>query len=69
MKLKFEGSYDVNVSPDKRTILLHDQNALLELLKVPTSRAWPLNNTLANDSRLRSSSSSNLKTRLSHNLK
>jgi DNA mismatch repair protein PMS2 len=26
-------SYDVNVSPDKRTILLHDQNALLEALK------------------------------------
>ncbi|KAI9760382.1 MAG: hypothetical protein M4579_001678 [Chaenotheca gracillima] len=26
-------SYDVNVSPDKRTILLHDQNALLETLK------------------------------------
>ncbi|KAH0538057.1 hypothetical protein FGG08_005319 [Glutinoglossum americanum] len=28
-----ENSYDVNVSPDKRTILLHDQNALLESLK------------------------------------
>jgi len=26
-------SYDVNVSPDKRTILLHNQNALLERLK------------------------------------
>ena len=26
-------AYDVNVSPDKRTILLHDQNALLESLK------------------------------------
>lgn len=26
-------SYDVNVSPDKRTILLHDQGALLESLK------------------------------------
>ncbi|KAF2668685.1 DNA mismatch repair protein MutL [Microthyrium microscopicum] len=26
-------SYDVNVSPDKRTILLHDQTALLEALK------------------------------------
>ncbi|KAF1992232.1 DNA mismatch repair protein MutL [Aulographum hederae CBS 113979] len=26
-------SYDVNVSPDKRTILLHDQSALLEELK------------------------------------
>ncbi|KZF23429.1 DNA mismatch repair protein MutL [Xylona heveae TC161] len=26
-------AYDVNVSPDKRTILLHDQNALLETLK------------------------------------
>lgn len=27
-------AYDVNVSPDKRTILLHDQNELLESLKV-----------------------------------
>ena len=27
-------AYDVNVSPDKRTILLHDQNILLESLKV-----------------------------------
>jgi hypothetical protein len=27
-------AYDVNVSPDKRTILLHDQNTLLESLKV-----------------------------------
>jgi DNA mismatch repair ATPase MutL len=27
-------AYDVNVSPDKRTILLHDQGALLESLKV-----------------------------------
>ncbi|TID20700.1 dna mismatch repair protein [Venturia nashicola] len=27
-------AYDVNVSPDKRTILLHDQTALLEALKV-----------------------------------
>lgn len=27
------GAYDVNVSPDKRTILLHDQTALLEALK------------------------------------
>ena len=27
-------SYDVNVSPDKRTILLHDQTALLEALKM-----------------------------------
>ena len=26
--------YDVNVSPDKRTILLHDQNRMLESLKV-----------------------------------
>jgi DNA mismatch repair protein PMS2 len=26
-------AYDVNVSPDKRTILLHDQHALLESLK------------------------------------
>src|SRR6201996_7921729 len=26
-------AYDVNVSPDKRTILLHDQSALLEALK------------------------------------
>jgi DNA mismatch repair protein PMS2 len=27
------GSYDVNVSPDKRTILLHDQQALLDSLR------------------------------------
>lgn len=27
-------AYDVNVSPDKRTILLHEQNALLEALRV-----------------------------------
>lgn len=27
-------AYDVNVSPDKRTILLHDQQALLENLRV-----------------------------------
>ncbi|KAL9116995.1 MAG: hypothetical protein Q9187_006472, partial [Circinaria calcarea] len=27
-------AYDVNVSPDKRTILLHDQSALLESIKV-----------------------------------
>lgn len=27
-------AYDVNVSPDKRTILLHDQADLLENLKV-----------------------------------
>ncbi len=26
-------AYDVNVSPDKRTILLHDQSILLETLK------------------------------------
>ena len=26
-------AYDVNVSPDKRTIMLHDQGALLEILK------------------------------------
>ncbi|KAI9880113.1 MAG: hypothetical protein M1830_005358 [Pleopsidium flavum] len=26
-------AYDVNVSPDKRTILLHDQSAMLEVLK------------------------------------
>lgn len=26
-------AYDVNVSPDKRTILLHDQSALLESIK------------------------------------
>lgn len=29
-------AYDVNVSPDKRTILLHDQVDLLENLKVGT---------------------------------
>ena len=27
-------SYDVNVSPDKRIILLHDQASLLEAMKV-----------------------------------
>lgn len=27
-------AYDVNVSPDKRTILLHEQNTLLDSLKV-----------------------------------
>ena len=27
-------AYDVNVSPDKRTILLHEQVKLLESLKV-----------------------------------
>lgn len=31
--LTFGDAYDVNVSPDKRTILLHDQGALLESLK------------------------------------
>lgn len=31
--LTFRDAYDVNVSPDKRTILLHDQGALLESLK------------------------------------
>ena len=29
-----QDAYDVNVSPDKRTIFLHDQNTLLETLKV-----------------------------------
>lgn len=28
------GAYDVNVSPDKRSILLHDQGLLLESIKV-----------------------------------
>lgn len=27
-------AYDVNVSPDKRTILLHDQTSLLESIRV-----------------------------------
>lgn len=27
-------AYDVNVSPDKRTILLHEQNTLLDALRV-----------------------------------
>jgi DNA mismatch repair protein PMS2 len=27
-------AYDVNVSPDKRTILLHEQNTLLDVLRV-----------------------------------
>lgn len=33
-KLTTLDAYDVNVSPDKRTILLHDQQALLENLRV-----------------------------------
>ncbi|KAI9718552.1 MAG: hypothetical protein M1812_004003 [Candelaria pacifica] len=33
-------SYDVNVSPDKRTILLHDQSALLESLKTALTRLF-----------------------------
>ena len=32
--LTLSDAYDVNVSPDKRTILLHEQNALLEALRV-----------------------------------
>ena len=32
--LTLADAYDVNVSPDKRTILLHEQNALLEALRV-----------------------------------
>ena len=32
--LTLPDAYDVNVSPDKRTILLHEQNALLEALRV-----------------------------------
>lgn len=27
-------AYDVNVSPDKRTILLHEQNTLLDAMRV-----------------------------------
>ena len=30
-------AYDVNVSPDKRTILLHEQNSMLESLRVRSS--------------------------------
>ncbi|EKG14284.1 DNA mismatch repair protein [Macrophomina phaseolina MS6] len=33
-------AYDVNVSPDKRTILLHDQTALLEALKAALVRLF-----------------------------
>ena len=33
-------AYDVNVSPDKRTILLHDQTALLESLKEALTRLF-----------------------------
>ena len=32
--LTVSDAYDVNVSPDKRTLLLHEQNALLEALRV-----------------------------------
>ena len=35
-------AYDVNVSPDKRTILLHDQGLLLESLKVCATRSLSL---------------------------
>ena len=34
MFLMILDAYDVNVSPDKRTILLHDQNSLLESIRV-----------------------------------
>lgn len=34
-------SYDVNVSPDKRTILLHDQNILLESFRVSATSQFP----------------------------
>ena len=34
-------AYDVNVSPDKRKILLHDQGALLESIKVCWSHSFP----------------------------
>lgn len=33
-------AYDVNVSPDKRTILLHDQTALLESVKEALTRLF-----------------------------
>ncbi|KAK5112386.1 hypothetical protein LTR62_004349 [Meristemomyces frigidus] len=33
-------SYDVNVSPDKRTIMLHDQTALLESLKTALTKMF-----------------------------
>lgn len=32
-------SYDVNVSPDKRSILLHSEKNLIEALKVSRSKA------------------------------
>ena len=35
--LMLTDAYDVNVSPDKRTILLHEQAKLLESLKVRTA--------------------------------
>lgn len=35
-------SYDVNVSPDKRTIMLHDQTALIESLKAELTRLFEL---------------------------
>ena len=34
IQLTHSDAYDVNVSPDKRTILLHDQGTLLENLRV-----------------------------------
>ncbi|CCU74286.1 DNA mismatch repair protein pms1 [Blumeria hordei DH14] len=49
--------YDVNVSPDKRTILLHDQNQILEALKCSLSsffdshgNTFPLAQVISNQS-------------------
>ena len=38
-------AYDVNISPDKRTIMLHDQTQLLESIRVcSTSRSMRMAN-------------------------
>ena len=39
--LKLSDAYDVNVSPDKKTILLHDQGVLLESIRVRAIHSSP----------------------------
>lgn len=38
-------SCDINVSPDKRTILLHSENNLVQALKVRNASTTPVNRT------------------------
>ncbi|KAL7785951.1 hypothetical protein V8C37DRAFT_392951 [Trichoderma ceciliae] len=55
--------YDVNVSPDKRSILLHDQNNLLDTLRISLSRIFDIHEdkisiaTSVENAKLRSSHS------------